>query len=488
MNRPRGLEFIYPLKEVVVSTNTELLPITLILSSFGPSATFKPTLDDISNLITKVKDMPGLKDQTQLLGITRILEDTILQLTDVGKYIDLINDYSNPAMTTHATHPCNLTFAGDFSLAKTQELRREINSLQLGIDLEWQPEKLSNPLEGGAALISYVFDSRDSVHNFKDILIGHVIRLDALSRGEVPDDVPAIMQNLPCYQTAQQESVKLTGCTKIAAGLACDFEVEIYSTMQSYIKMQPINYGSAELKIAPNAGFIARSINSNELGLLNCTSKEDEDIHSCTYFAWENACSKALTGTDYLQTVKVCNFTTKPPTDMRVLDGGVLIQNPKTVIKIDGRFPNARNIDSKVPMVVFSKDPIELTINKEGTRFSPELAETEHEIITTLLTADVIEKMKAKARINPDDGLEWMDIITFSVMAIHTLIIPMSIYSCIVICQRRKAHTHGSSHRSGPQGIPLQMYGHDRHGNYQANKLFMRQAREDFRPSCPTSL
>ena len=486
LNRPRGLEFIYPLKEIMVSTNTELLPITLILSSFGSSAAFKPTLDDISNMITKVKNMPGLKDQANLIGITRVLEETLLQISDISQYIDLINDYSNPAMPTHATHPCNLTFAGGFSLAKTQELRLELNSLQLGIDLEWQSEKLTRPLEGGAAILSYAFDSRDSVHRFKENLVNHVIQLDALSRGEIPDDVPALMQNLDCYHTARHESVKLTGCTKIATGLACDFEVEIYSTMQAYLKMQPINYGSAELKIKPNLGFIAKSINSNELGLLNCTSQEDDDIHSCTYFTWDNPCSKALTGTDYLQTVKACNFTINPPADMRVLDGGVLVQNPKTVVKIDGKFPNARTIDSKVPIVVFSKDPIELTINREGTRFSPELSDNEYEIITTLLTTEVIEKMRAKAEINPDDLWELMEIITYSLMSVHTLLIPLSIYSCVVLCRRRTNGSHPSN-RPG-LGFPLQMYSHDRRGNYHANKSLMRQAREEFRPSCPASL
>ncbi len=82
--------------------------------------------------------------------------------------------------------------------------------------------------------------------------------------------------------------------------------------------MQPNNYGSAELKIKPNAGFIAKSIKSNELSLLYCTRTEDEYIHSCMYSTCDNIRPKTFTGTEYLQTAKVCNFTITPPTEVRI--------------------------------------------------------------------------------------------------------------------------------------------------------------------------
>ena len=476
-SRPRGLEFIYPAEEILVSTNTELLPFTLILTTYGKYSDYQAVFTDINALITGVLEMAGLKDQDTLSGITRVLDDALLQLKDFENLIQLAHDYSNPSITDHPIHPCNLSYSGNFQLENVKVLRKELKTLRLGIDLTWTTAQLSSPLTGGAALMSFAFDVRDRINNLKRTLIEQVIRLDSLSRSEIPDDVPANMQNQPCYLHAQHENVKLRECTKINVGLACDFEVEIYSSLQNFIKMQPINYRSAELDITTPKSFLVKSINRFELGILNCTNSEQENVRTCKHSPWSNACATALSGTDYSQVVKVCNFTMKNPTNLRVLDGGILIQDPKTSIKIESKFPNARLLETRAPMVIYSKDPIELLLNEDGMRYTPESAEIEYEILYSLIDKEIINKMVVKAQISQEIPLGWLDLVNYLLLVIHTLTLPAIVYSLVVICRRR--HPRQAIRSSILVDLHRHDYSRDRRENYNANKHFLRNVRDD---------
>ncbi len=435
--KPQHLTFTYPIEEIQVQRDSELFHFTLVLPAGRQISEYDTIFKEIRKEIKSVHDMTGLSGSQMSEGLKLILTDANHHVTEIKTSLELINKYHDPQVVAMDKHNCQLTLTEGLTVENLNLALSEIQNRRRGLSLSWTSAEINEPIKA-AALFTFAYDTRDQLYQIAEDLSMFLVYLDNLISNKIPNDILVIMQGAPCYPDAFQESVQLKYCKKHRDGLGCNFAVEIYKTVESFYKLQPINYDGIELSIGSPSEILVKTIATQELGTLHCADVNSKENYNCIYSSWDNDCSAGLLADDYEQVLQSCNFTKqKPISPIRTLDKGLLIMDKSSKIKVlDAKH---RILPNKAPMLILSKDPIVITQGHQEQKFLPDSQNINFTIVYSNLNQTIKNKMQRKAKIqHVVNNLEWAEIIGYVMFIAQLTMIPVTCFNFFWVLKNKQ--------------------------------------------------
>lgn len=166
----------------------------------------------------------------------------------------------------------------------------------------------------------------------------------------------------------QDDKIRIS-CTPGSRKLSCWAKVETEKvTTTNVMELLPINYDTCQLYLKENT-FLGTKPGGRKIHLYECPYPAEEGFARFCHAAELNSkCGLALVVRDFTSVIANCRFTYHTPLPAtRLIDGGVLVQDPKADTLIKGEKQSLA-----APFIVYKNAPILVKTDLENTIEFPE--------------------------------------------------------------------------------------------------------------------
>src|SRR5450830_955954 len=235
---------------------------------------------------------------------------------------------------------------------------------------------------------------------------------------------------LPCLSDLHLIDLTLNNCTKIDNGLSCEFLLNVSTNPINYEHYLPVIYDGASVEL-PRDHILVKAINSDEMGLINCTVTELSIVNFCTFKTWDFA--KHLFETDPLLAIENNNFIFIDINEpLQLPNQSVLIMDNDYHIALTSDNDTASNLTNLSPFILsFYKDS-SLTISKKKLNYSFKGSLNDNVTITqiSIFNLTTIEYMHAKASLLHFWYITWPEVAKYLGIATQVVAAYIVIISC----------------------------------------------------------
>src|SRR5450830_589110 len=173
---------------------------------------------------------------------------------------------------------------------------------------------------------------------------------------------------LPCLSDLHPVDLTLNNCVKIDSGLSCEFLLNVSTNPINYEHYLPVIYDGASVEL-PRDHILVKAINSDEMGLINCTVTELSIVNFCTFKTWDFA--KHLFKTDPILAIENNNFIFSDINEpLQLPDQSVLIMDNDYHITISSNIDTDLKITNLSPFILSFYKEGSLTLSKNKLKHS----------------------------------------------------------------------------------------------------------------------
>jgi len=444
-----GLGFVYPANKLMLRKVSSNTMIGINIPAAYNFATLANKLRPVSTKLTAIGKMTVFSDATLGIQVKPVLDKIKETLELLEKSLQDMSNYAIKTLPPYVVrHTCVLNYDEitesyiDTFVAGILALLSKINT-NMSLTQFQETDKINFE-----ALTVNLFDARDYTINYENDLIKRLEVMTSLSRYEIPDSLPFMLETLECIALGSIERLGVNYCKRVSSGLFCELEMISSKTREEYIKFATIAYEGAQLRL-PDRGQSLLQSATGHWEILECDEDSDytetefvEDYLDCRTKLYENKCTENIQTTNYDDILKYCNFTYEQPIEeITRTTEGVLIMgtdiNVREVSIVDGS--TTSSLPKRLPVYIHSNDKLRISSGDKEIDILPSIPVSQRKILYTNIPTDIISKMQTSAR-NSDlkDKFTTDRIVSGVILVLVIFMIPLSICYCVELFRNMK--------------------------------------------------
>ena len=318
-------------------------------------------------------------------------------LEDISSSVTLIQEYRSSDFELPTLNQCSGFMVNNIS-GTVIDISESIKGLIYGMNNTLGTGSMVDKSKKYKNVTKNFIDIRGRIHELKFHVEQLLHTLDTVNNGSINNETQLHIESLSCLSDLHLIDLTLNNCTKIDNGLSCEFLVNVSTNPINYEHYLPVIYDGVSVEL-PRDHILVKAINSDEMGLINCTVTELSIVNFCTFKTWDPA--KHLFETDPILAIENNNFifidTSEP---QQLPDQSVLIMDNDYNIALKSDNDTELNLTNLSPFILsFYKDS-SLTLSTKKLNFSFKGSLNDNVTITqiSIFNLTTIEYMHAKAR------------------------------------------------------------------------------------------
>jgi hypothetical protein len=419
------LGLLHKLKEITIAKGEDIRQVEIVLPVANTKDEFTNNYNSMKSSYEKVKNIPGLAENTEhfkavgylFKQISNDLSVMQVSIEAMTKYRDLNND--RPVSTI-----CGLTWK-TYKPSTLDDYVKILKALTDNLANNSDAAYFTANKDKLADIKTLLEKMAYSVAQANSLFFDRVQIMDLLSNKQIHAEVLVGIQQMECMLKGELEKTEILHCEKTKAGLLCVLEATVFTNFQKFDLYTPINYKGIQLKI--DGDYLVKT--GSDWFTLNCfqdTNLQLDSFDHCEQVKLNTDCSNILNRENIDPFIKNCEFEKVLPKTGIISQDGILVQGEEVEVLLLDSLTDYRpdKITETPPLLVATNRIVRTNKKNFEETFHPVNRVATEKIITTWLTESDIKSLESKINIEEILGFDYyMEIGGVSVLSIVILVL-----------------------------------------------------------------